>query len=159
MKYLINGLDPTAIAFAIRKINETAEMKGRIDRILRKVAEEAVKVAYQTYKGSVQVEAVKQGDGYSIIASGERVCFIEFGAGIYAQAHMNALADPAKLGFVVEPGSWSMTEGQRTWADWEDKPNQYPYNQPARPGMYEAYKAIKRNAEQWAKEALKNDRY
>ena len=139
---------------AVDKINKLVEDNARREKILRKIAEEAVQVAYTVYRGAVDVEAQKIGDGYAIIASGERVCFIEFGTGIYAIGHMNALANEAKLGFKVEPGSWSMTEGMRTWADYEDRPSQYPYNRPARPGMYEAYKAIQRNIVQWAKEAM-----
>ena len=153
-RLLVNGLDPDAIRTAAKTIDEYVKHDKQREKILRKAAEEAVKTAYYTYRGAVNVEARKIENGWAIIASGERVCFIEFGAGMYALAHMNALADERKLGFRVEPGSWSMTEGMRTWADYEDHPQDYPYNQPARPGMYEAYKAIQRNIAAWAKESL-----
>lgn len=160
MKAYVNAYDPVALKTALKKVQQFAERSTSIrDKVMRKIALEAAAIAYKTYRGAVQVEAEKIEDGYAIVASGERVCFLEFGAGMYAMAHMNALADPKNLGFKVEPGSWSMTEGARTWADWEDRPSEYPYNQPARPGMYEAYKAIKQHFAEWATEAIKNDRY
>lgn len=154
MKITVDCFDPESVRAAVDAINRISNDDKRREAILKHVAEMAVEVAYTTYQGAVDVEARKIGDGYAIIASGERVCFIEFGTGMYAIGHMNALADERKLGFKVEPGSWSMTEGMRTWADWQDRPAQYPWNRVARPGMYEAYKAIQRNIAQWAKEAI-----
>lgn len=128
----------------------------RCKRFVQLIAKEGAEVAQQVYgegqtwteddvkitSFTVQVEAVPTDSGYAIVANGEQVCFLEFGAGVYAGG--NPLGK--NMPFDVRAGSWSESaEGKHTWSKWlaSGKAMQdYPYNQPHSPGMYMAWKAI-----------------
>ena len=104
---------------------------------------------------------------YSIVADGDEVCFIEFGAGVYADGSKGFAPQASQsLGFRVAPGSWSMSpEGSKEFlktdaadqygydkgpiplADWE-------YNQEARMGLWRAYTEILASFDEVGKEVF-----
>lgn len=74
---------------------------------------------------------------YAITANGERVCFLEFGTGVYVDTHHPYRM---KVPFGVYPGSWS-EDHMRTYQEWEanGRQGEYRYNMSPRRGMLEAY--------------------
>ena len=136
--------------------NLEAWLKEKNNIFLQRLCEEGKKVAESLF-GSTAVLTIDKIDDntYSLTASGEAVCFIEFGTGVYAdKAHPFALEMP----FKVEEGSWSETLGAGTWGRWiasgKDK-NKYPYNRMPKRPMYEAYKQMQKLTEEIAKEVYK----
>lgn len=129
-------------------------IKAKLDRIAERLATEVAKpimlsefghALLDPDDGAVTVSVSKRGNTYSITASGKAVCFLEFGTGAYADVnHPYAKRVP----FEVRPGSWSETHAN-TWQEWIDNggdPKKYRYNTQPRRAMYEAYKAVKKEA-------------
>lgn len=90
MKITINPFDKTSIATALAQIKQyKKDLEAKEQEFLRRLAEIGVSVAetgFATadYDGvnDVQVHLVKTSDGYSVVADGESVGFIEFGTGV-----------------------------------------------------------------------------
>lgn len=153
-KIILDPLDPKSIESAIKQLEEhITQRKQLMDVYIRRLAEVGAEAARRTYGSSVTVDAHKIDKGWEIRADGERVVFLEFGAGAWTKSH--ELAGP--LPITIEPGSWSMTEGKRTWQnviDGKVSPENYRYNLTPHPGMWEAYKAIEAAQERIAEEVF-----
>ena len=77
---------------------------------------------------SVEPAFGEKASGYVISANGSDVCFIEFGAGMFAGNPTNEYADRVPIS--IQPGSWSDAHAE-TWKHWvgAGRPkNEYPYN-------------------------------
>jgi hypothetical protein len=126
----------------VRSYKKTLAKKT--DELIKNLAEIGVKAAQDTYGSAVTVHSEKTDKGYTILAEGRAVCFLEFGTGVYADD--SSLDHYQSVTFKVEPGSWSESEeGAHTWSQWIEsgKPaSEYPYNRVARPGILNAYNAI-----------------
>lgn len=117
--------------------------KQKITEYIHKLCLEGARAAKAAYGGQVDVHVME--DGRGIIAQGDQVIFLEFGAGVYTEDH--GLTIGSDLNIIIAPGGWSEgdPEGQHTWSQWvaSGRPlEKYPYNQKPRAGMLEAYKAI-----------------
>lgn len=150
--------DASSIASAYKKLQEEEQQfKKKCDEFTRRVAEEGARVARVAYGGagqSVAVTVEPKNKGYTIIASGEAVCFIEFGAGTLTTTTHDFMYN---MPFNVAPGSWSdSAEGAHTYSAWIEagQPDAYRYDSVPRPGMLEAYKAITARVRQIAKEVF-----
>lgn len=98
----------------------------------------------------------RDGSGFEVIAQGQQVGFLEFGAGLFSEYnHPFAQNVP----YDVYMGSFSESEdGAGTWLKWLQDgkdPMKYPYNREARYAMFNASEYIKKHAVQYIKEALK----
>lgn len=131
-------------------------LQNKMRRIIRRLAKEVGKPAAEgTYGRAVKVTTERTNKGYKIVAEGEAVCFLEFGAGTMAASnHPFAQNVP----FDVRPGSWSQTHGSGQFAPgeheyWEFGGRIYRYVEP-RPGLYMAYRAITENVLRIAEEEL-----
>lgn len=90
MKIVVNPLDPASVNNAIQMIEQyKKDFLVKEQEFIRRLAEIGVRVAKDgfataDYDGvnDVVVSMVKTSNGYSVIASGETVGFIEFGTGI-----------------------------------------------------------------------------
>ena len=90
MKIVINPYDPQSITDAIEKLKQyKKDFKAKEQEFIRRLAEIGVRVAQAgfataDYDGvnDVVVNMVKTRRGYSVVASGETVGFIEFGTGV-----------------------------------------------------------------------------
>lgn len=90
MKIVINPLDPKSVEEAIRMIAEFKEdFEAKEQEFTRRLAEIGVRVAQSGFStadydgvNDVVVTMVRTGNGYSVVASGEAVGFIEFGTGV-----------------------------------------------------------------------------
>ena len=132
-------------------------LKKKNDEFLKKLLEVGKAEATKYFGTAATITIDKTDTGYALTARGEAICFIEFGTGVYAEASDDEFAN--FMPFKIEAGSWSESElGAGTWGDWLAKgnsPETYPYNRQATHGMWEAYKAIKANANRIAKEVYK----
>lgn len=156
------NIDADTIAAALKNSEKTVRQMLRIklDRALRKLANDAAKVASQTFGSAVTMSVKRVKGGFEIIASGEggTVCFLEFGTGAFVQSQ-HPFAN--EMPFDIYPGSWSDTIGAGTWSQYiashpdDPKGLNYPYNHKPRRGMYEAYKFIARNYERYIREEFK----
>ena len=90
MKIVIDPFDPKSVATALEQVQQyKKDFLAKEQEFVRRLAEIGVRVAqagFSTadYDGAndVVVSMVQTGNGYSVVASGETVGFIEFGTGI-----------------------------------------------------------------------------
>ena len=107
-----NPLDPLSVFLAEREYRRLLrDFDRKVDEFLARVAElgrETAEVGYGSTPVSVSVEAID--NGYAVIASGEKVAIIEFGAGD-ATDGSNPFA--AQSVYEIRPGSYSETHAQQ----------------------------------------------
>jgi hypothetical protein len=90
MKIVLNPLDPKSIEEAIKMVAKfKKDFKVKEQEFTRRLAEIGVRVAQSGFStadydgvNDVVVTMVRTGNGYSVVASGEAVGFIEFGTGV-----------------------------------------------------------------------------
>lgn len=138
----VDPLDIKSINAAIAALEKhRVWRKQKITEYISKLCEIGAAAAKNAYGSLITVTVTPDGKG--ILAQGDQVIFLEFGAGVYTEDH--GLTIGADLNIVIAPGGWSETEGVHTWSQWvaSGRPlDKYPYNQKPRAGMLEAYKAI-----------------
>lgn len=154
-------LDNKSIDNAIKQIEAYKKwVEDKTKVLCRKCADLGLTVASANFSGayydgtndvSVTVEQTEK--GYKILASGEAVCFIEFGAGV----HYNG-AEPYPIprpeGIV---GIGAYGEGQGAHDGWyylDGNEKQYTHGNPAAMPMYNAQKSIKETLTQIATEVF-----
>lgn len=83
--------------------------------------------------------------GVNVIADGQGMGFIEFGAGVYS-GEGNEFKDNAP--FEVYPGSWSKDHAQtyQKWVDGGKDPLKYPYNRQPANAFPKAYAVLRTSA-------------
>lgn len=90
MKITINPYDKTSLDTAIKRLNEyKTSIDNKCDELIRRLSEIGLQIAsarFETamYDGNndVSVSVSETADGIKIVASGQAVCFIEFGSGV-----------------------------------------------------------------------------
>lgn len=90
MKIVINPFDPKSISAALEQIQKyQKDFKVKEREFVRRLAEIGVRVAQAGFSAAdydgindVSVSMVQTKNGYSVVASGETVGFIEFGTGV-----------------------------------------------------------------------------
>lgn len=87
--------------------SEKKRVKKLVPELCRRLAEEGAAAARAAYGDSVTVSVVPIENGYSIIASGREVAFMEFGAGIYTDTTHPLAGNVDNQGLPVYPGSYS----------------------------------------------------
>ena len=154
MKTITASLDAASIDNAIKAIEEyEKDFLRKCDEFTRQLAEFGGKAAGTIFGEAVQMSVVKEKDYvYSINANGERVCFLEFGTGVYADSS-HPFAPTS--GIDIYPGSWSDVYGAGKWHqwvyEWHKNPNEFPYNRVPRRALLKAYNAMVDNAGQLAR--------
>ena len=108
MKIVINPFDPKSIATALAQVQQfKKEFVEKEQQFIRRLAEIGVRVAQAGFStadydgvNDVVVSMEKTSNGYSVVASGETVGFIEFGTGVKYQEWDNTDMDytPPKHG-------------------------------------------------------------
>jgi len=100
----VNPLNPLSIMYAELQYRMLKrEFDRKVDVFIARVAELGRSTADEAYGGAVTVTAEPIENGYAIIASGEAVGFLEFGAGDATTPNEFA----AQVSYDVRPGSWS----------------------------------------------------
>lgn len=145
------SLSPESVEGLIRLLqkNSSAELEKKAETLIERLVKEVgMPEADSAFGGAVQMSAEKRGkNSYALVASGDIVCFLEFGTGAETDTtHPFVGTVENGAGISVRPGSWSESEhGAHTWSKWHDAglpESQYPYNRSPKRGMYYAYKAI-----------------
>ena len=144
-----------AVGDASVSINKYLE--NVVGRVVKRLAEEVAKPIAQSefgYDGEVDVHTERTSNGYSIIAEGQQVCFLEFGAGVSTDPNHPFAG---KVPFSVHAGSWSESpKGKKQFSTkgyWYYNKQRYEGIEPRR-GLYEAYKAILQEADRITREEL-----
>lgn len=158
-KLVIDITDTDSIdrGMAYLKEFERKEHEKIVKELPHLIASRARRAAMRAYQGYAYVwYSVDENGTITIGADDDEICFIEFGAGVYAESEKNDLSIYTKgLGFYVFPGSWSLFH-KKTYQRWEaeGRPGEYQYNiQPLR-GLHTAYNLILNDLEKLAKEVF-----
>ena len=165
MKKITLALNSASINKAIKEIQnykKNIEEKGKLlcERLAVIGAREAsVRFTTAMYDGvnDVSVEVVPTEKGYSIIAKGKAVAFIEFGAGVYYNPSEPYPKTRPKG--VVGIGEYGKGKGKETYEDGSPKPWYYAhgkksYGNPAAMPMWYATQEIEREIRQIAQEVF-----
>lgn len=142
--------DLTSLDKAVKQIEDYKKsLPKKLKEVAKNLAEIGVKRAQEVYGGSISVTAEPNESGYTILAEGRAICFLEFGTGMYADS--SNIDHYEDMTFLVEPGSWSESEeGAHLYSKWLETHDSLegwnyrglPLNHVATPGMFEAYLAV-----------------
>lgn len=160
MKKITVELNARSINKAIKELRRLdAEWDRKIDEVVRRLAEigatkASIGFSRAIYTGdndvSISVEPIE--NGYSIIASGETVLFIEFGSGVtYGYGH----PEPMGYGPGTYPGkgNWNNPNG---WYLPRSKGWAHTYGNPPSATMYHTGKALQQEVLRVAQEVFRN---
>lgn len=158
MKKITIELNPTSINKAIKDIRKlNAEWDRKIDEVTRRLAEigatkASLGFSRAVYTGdndvSISVEPIE--NGYSIIASGEAVLFIEFGSGVtYGYGH----PAPKNYGPGTYPGNGHWDDPKGWWLP-KDKGGLHTYGNPPSATMYQTGKELQQEILRIAREVF-----
>lgn len=158
MKKITIELNPTSINKAIKDIRKlNAEWDRKIDEVTRRLAEigatkASLGFSRAVYTGdndvSISVEPIE--NGYSIIASGEAVLFIEFGSGVtYGYGH----PAPMNYGPGTYPGNGHWDDSKGWWLP-KDKGGLHTYGNPPSATMYQTGKELQQEILRIAREVF-----
>lgn len=135
----------------LKRYQEDIQRKSK--EILRRVAEIGAAEAQARFGADVNVEVVFSDDFHcAIAASGDVVCFLEFGTGELVDTGAEYAQ---RVPINVYPGSWSEEHGH-TYQSWLNSgaPGSYRYNTEPRRGMYHAYEEMCQRVDEIAKEVF-----
>lgn len=152
------GIDRASLEAAAKQLDDLAsEIKRKGPLICQKLAEIGEARAAMDYAGvhldgvrDVYVTTEPSDDGYKVVAGGESVLFLEFGAGIrMGYGH----PDPHGYGPGTYPGKghWDSPIG---WWIPKDRGGGHTYGNPPAMGMYNASREIRDNAQRVVNEVL-----
>lgn len=157
----IDIFDPASIDAAASEIRDYAEwVKGKTAELARRLADMgAVNVslgysrAVYTGDNDISVTVEQQGENsYAIVANGEAVLFIEFGAGVtYGYGH----PQPSVGGTPMGPGTYPSDKGH--WNDpkgWWIPGGEHTYGNPPSMTMYLTAKELRNQLEDIAREVF-----
>lgn len=160
------SLDDRSIADAIKQVRvlET-EWDRKLDTLIERLAAigaTSVSLGFRraiyTGENDVKVSVEKRDNGYSILAEGESVLFIEFGSGDrYGYGH------PQNAEFGMGPGTWSDgPEGKGHWKDpcgWclpKSAGGGHTYGNPPAMAMYRTARELEREIQKIAEEVFRD---
>jgi len=158
VKKITIELNPTSINKAIKDIRKlNAEWDRKIDEVTRRLAEigatkASLGFSRAVYTGdndvSISVEPIE--NGYSIIASGEAVLFIEFGSGVtYGYGH----PAPMNYGPGTYPGNGHWDDPRGWWLP-KNKGGTHTYGNPPSATMYQTGKELQQEILRIAREVF-----
>lgn len=164
----VDLFDIESIRGAIEKLDElNKSLDAKMNRICSELASIGARVASITFLTSyypgghtTDVSVFPTNGGYKIVARGEDVAFIEFGAGAmygYGYPSDASLEPPMDIG----PGTWSDSDfGKGHWDDpngWYFTKNGervHSYGNPPAMGMYNAGKSMRQELERIARKVF-----
>ena len=124
-----------------------------LDSSLDNMISEASDIVQSCYGSGSDIRTEK-GTDKALIVEGERLGFLEFGTGAYADPGSGDMAK--RVPFAVGSGTWSATH-ERTWQNMVEKggmpPEDYPYNREATHGFQTAVDYVEVNLERLLREA------
>lgn len=148
MKFSFSGIE-----HAIQTVNKYKDLDRKVKEIaerLCQIGEPIIRQVHGHHADDIHTEPT--GNGYKIIASGEDILFIEFGAGDAAGSeNANYDAVPRE----AQPGTWSMNHAQMysRYGFWAFGGHIYREVQPT-PAFYYAYEYMVQNIPRIAREVF-----
>ena len=146
MRIVINPFDPKSVDTALKQVQQyKKDFLVKEQEFIRRLAEIGVRVAQAgfataDYDGvnDVVVSMVQTGNGYSVVASGETVGFIEFGTGVKYPEW-----DNSGMGYTPPAhGTYGKGKGKNPWGWWFKGSNgavaQHTYGNPPAEAMLTA---------------------
>lgn len=166
MRQMYVDLSAESIDKAISEVKRVEKiMKEKANILAKKLAdiglqEASVRFATAAYSGvnDVQVRIVPTAKGYAVIAEGEAVCFIEFGAGVYYNG-AEPYPDGDRPAGIVGIGEFGQGKGkQSAWGYYDDTGNLViTRGTPAAMPLWYAKEEIVKQVEKVVKEVLSID--
>lgn len=147
---------------AAKELEKHAEKSfKKDDEFLRVLADRGAEIAKSAYADADEnqtppiVDTIKTKNGYSIVAQGQDVCFMEFGTGVQAGMGYDL---PVPAPFAIAPGSWSIRHSRRFIVQgfWYFHKKRYFGTYPLK-GMYYASKMMREKAKEIAREVYRSD--
>ena len=161
MKKITMTLDPSSIQNAINELNaykkwladKTNELTKRLAEIGADIAEDRFASAMYDGVNDVVVTVEQIDGGWKILASGEAVCFIEFGSGVFwnpSEPH------PKRPPEVVGIGEYGLGQGKKKGWAYKDASGQRQFTRgnPASVAMWGARQKIVDEVRKVAKEVF-----
>lgn len=148
MKFSFSGIE-----HAIQTVNKYKDLDRKVKEIaerLCQIGEPIIRQVHGHHADDIHTEPT--GNGYKIVASGEDILFIEFGAGDAAGSeNANYDAVPRE----AQPGTWSMNHAQMysRYGFWVFGGHIYREVQPT-PAFYYAYEYMVQNIPRIAREVF-----
>lgn len=167
----VDLFDPESVAAAVRKVNRIKkwiEKKGA--ELARRLAEVGMNEAriyfdvgstFYDGDGSVAVTVEPSKDGYRIVAEGQAVCFIEFGAGVHfngTEAYPNDDIT-RRQGGVVGIGQYGQGKGMRPngwWYNDSDGKSHHTFGNPPAKAMWHGGVKVRNDLTRIAKEVFRS---
>lgn len=167
MKHVIKAeLNEASLKNAISAIDEYIKwIERKSEQLTQKLAEIGAMDATIRFENAeynlnftndVVVTTEKIPNGFRILANGQSVAFVEFGAGVYADVAY--IPQPDGGAFVTHPGAWSVDHA-RTYVDWQRSGKNmelYPYNSVPSNAMQNTVTDLQRLVEGIAKEVFES---
>lgn len=146
------NISVTGVQHAIQTISRYVDMDKKLAEIADRLCKIGEPIIRQVHGNHAQVWTEATNNGYKIVAEGEDVLFIEFGAGDAAGSE-NSLYDATPP--EARPGSWSETHAQQysKYGFWIFAGQRYTEVQPT-PAFYYAYEYMAQNLPQIAKDVF-----
>lgn len=108
MRTIEISLSKTSIQKAINELERTKKrLMKKLKIVAERLAQEGARAAEAAYGSPVAVSVEEIEDGYAILASGDAVVFLEFGAGDATDSGHPYAKALAPEGVAVVRGSWS----------------------------------------------------
>lgn len=130
----------SGISSIVNTVNKYRDISSKVSDICKRLCDVGEPIIKQAYGSNASVWSEPTNNGYRIIAQGQDILFIEFGAGDMAGT-TSVLYD--QIPAVVRPGSWSETHAQQysTQGFWYFGGKLYRETVP-HPAFYYAYQAM-----------------
>lgn len=168
-RIVVDPYEPKSIDEAIKEIKKNKQdLQKKAKMVCKRLAEVGLSVARiyfipEAWSGNADVTLTVEpmSNGYKLVADGEDVLFMEFGAGVTAGLGYDTkeIAPPVDISI----GSWSREHSGPFWKTWQKNPAtaHWYYNGRAfdgiapQMGMYHASKESKAQIEKVVKEVFK----
>ena len=163
MKTIKIELNTQSIRKAYKEfMNYKAWVERKTEELAQRLADIGVQEAQYRFDnaqydgdGKVEVSVVKTDNGYKVEASGQAVCFIEFGAGVYYNG-TEPYPVPRPDG-ISKIGEYGRGQGKnKGWYFTKDGKRQYTHGNPAAMPMWHATKEMEAQLLNIAKEVFGN---
>lgn len=175
MKITVDVLSKESIEAAIKAVEAFGEKVKKLETELPKALAEFGKVQaraeydwapYNLFwdntwddTPSISVRAEQTDKGWSVIANGEEVCFLEFGAGVFFEQAGNVYQGTRPPG-VVGIGEYGYGLGKNElWSFEKGGAKQWTHGTPPSNALYHTAEEIKRRVEETARRILNDDRH
>ena len=151
MEITVNGLG--GLQRMLHRVQQLSDLDRKVKEVAERLCAIGEPIIHQVHKGA-KVETVPTKQGYKIVAEGEDVLFIEFGAGDAAGSE-NSNYDAVP--WEAQPGTWSMNHAQMysRYGFWVFGGHIFREVQPT-PAFYYAYEYMVQNLPMIAREVFGN---